>query len=118
VLSLVRRTRLTPALALVMQLCMAVLSVSGLLHADDDAICNPEVVLHNHATDRIGAPAGVGQPPDHCVICHNSSLRSLIADADAPEPTFAVRLAVDTVDRARPTDLARRHAARAPPPSA
>jgi hypothetical protein len=115
VLSHVRRTRLTPALALVMQLCMAVLSVSGLLHADDDTICNPEVVLHNHATDRIGAPSGTGQAPDHCFICHNSSLRSLIGAADVPEPTFTVRLTVSTVDRARPTDLARRHAARAPP---
>ena len=63
-----------------MQLCMAWLSVSALTHSgDDDAMCNPVVVLHNHSAHRIGVDHAVAPAPEHCFVCHNLSLRSLVS---------------------------------------
>jgi hypothetical protein len=76
-----------------MQLCMAWMSVSALVHSDDDdALCNPVVVVHDHSAHRIGTGSGHHDPaPDHCFICHNLSLRSLLASTSTWCPAVIER---------------------------
>lgn len=73
-----------------MQLCMAWMSVSALLHSDDDAVCNPVVVVHDHAAHHVGASSSTAGPQqDHCFICHSLSMRSLAVDAGINAPLIA-----------------------------
>lgn len=100
-----------------MQLCMAWMSVSALVHSDDDdAVCNPVVVLHDHAAHHIGAASDAVVPQqDHCFICHTLSMRSLAADAGIAAPLVASQsIATAFVLEATSTIVARRPA-RAPP---
>lgn len=100
-----------------MQLCMAWMSVSALVHSDDDdTLCNPVVVLHDHAAHHIGSASATDAPsPDHCFICHNLSLRSLVATADVVSPVVVERAFVQVVTTAADVTLASRKPARAPP---
>src|SRR3954453_14330058 len=76
------RHRIIHVLAFTMQLCMAWMSVSALVHSDDDdPLCNPVLVLHDHNAHHIGSAPGPASQPDHCFICHNLTLRSLVASA-------------------------------------
>lgn len=99
-----------------MQLCMAWLSVSALTHSgDDDAMCNPVVVLHNHSAHRIGVDHAVAPAPEHCFVCHNLSLRSLVSTTSVSVPTVDEH---EFVSRSLVFDdllLVARRSARAPP---
>gem|GEM_PF-4666016 len=111
-----RKTRLVQIVALTMQLCMASLSVSALTHSeDDDAVCHPVVVLHNHSAHRIGVDHAVAPAPEHCFICHNLSLRSLVSATSVSVPTVDEH---ELVSRSLVVDdllLVARRSARAPP---
>ena len=111
-----RKTRLVQIVALTMQLCMAWLSVSALTHSgDDDAMCNPVVVLHNHSAHRIGVDHAVAPAPEHCFVCHNLSLRSLVSTTSLSVPTVDEH---EFVSRSLVFDdllLVARRSARAPP---
>ncbi|MEQ1727114.1 MAG: hypothetical protein ABL982_01935 [Vicinamibacterales bacterium] len=111
-----RKTRLVQIVALTMQLCMAWLSVSALTHSeDDDAVCNPVVVLHDHAAHHIGIDRDAAQEADHCFICHNLSLRSLVSATGASVPAVDAH---ELASRSIVVDdvlLVARRPARAPP---
>jgi hypothetical protein len=116
VLRALKHRRLVQTVALVMQLCMAWLSESALLHnGDDDALCNPVLVVHDHNAHRIGASTGVDTQPDHCFICHNLSLRSLVASGNTATPVPAVHSVVLTQDLPVGVVLVAGRPARAPP---
>jgi hypothetical protein len=75
----IRRTRLAPLLSLFTLACVLCLSASTLLHSDaDDALCNPVVAVDDHAAHRVSTESG-SRPsePEHCAICHWSSLRTV-----------------------------------------
>jgi len=36
----------------------------------DDPVCNPAVVVHNHAAHRIAAATSGHAAPEHCAVCH------------------------------------------------
>ena len=88
VLRALRTRRFVHVLAFAMQLCMAWMSVCALVHnEDDDAICNPVVVLHDHNAHHIGSASDTGSPaPEHCFICHSLSLRLLAATSSLAAP--------------------------------
>jgi hypothetical protein len=80
-----RRTRLAPLLSLLTLACVVSLSASSLLHSDaDDTICNPVLVqdqVPDHgAFESLGADGGSPRSqPEHCAVCHWSSLRTVAA---------------------------------------
>lgn len=100
-----------------MQLCMAWMSVSALVHSeDDDTLCNPVVVLHDHAAHHIGGAAATDAPAqDHCFICHNLSLRSLVATTSLATPVVVEQPFVQAVTTVAGVTLTSRKPARAPP---
>ena len=112
-----RTRRLVRALALAMQLCMAWMSVSALVHSeDDDTLCNPVVVRHDHSAHHIGAAsASSGPADDHCFICHNLSLRSLVATASLAVPVVVAQPFAQRSTIAAGVTLVARRPARAPP---
>jgi len=102
--------------ALTMQLCMASLSVSALTHSeDDDAVCHPVVVLHDHNAHHIGVDHAVAPVPEHCFICHNLSLRSLVSAASVSVPTVDEHALVSRSLVVDDLLLVGRRSARAPP---
>ncbi|MFN7984297.1 MAG: hypothetical protein U0Q11_20825 [Vicinamibacterales bacterium] len=109
--------RFVQILALTMQLCMAWMSVSALLHDEnDDAVCNPVVVLHDHAAHHIGGASKDASPSqDHCFICHNLSLRSLVASVSLDAPVIASQSLAQTAVHAGSSAWVARRPARAPP---
>ena len=113
----IRRTRLAPLLSLFTLACVLSLSASTLLHSDaDDTICNPVVGIDDHTAHRIGTETG-SKPtePEHCAICHWSSLRTVetkvLTDVPGDE---GFQLLTTAVIPARSTTLSRQPA-RAPP---
>ena len=74
-----RRTRFASLLSLLTLVCVVSLSASTLLHSDaDDTICNPVLVVHDHAAHQAGAATATKtSEPEHCAICHWSSLRTV-----------------------------------------
>lgn len=100
-----------------MQLCMGWMSVSALVHSeDDDTLCNPVVVLHDHAAHHIGTASATDAPAqDHCFICHNLSLRSLVETAALVSPIIVEQPFVQAVTTVPDIALASRQPARAPP---
>jgi hypothetical protein len=36
----------------------------------DDVLCNPALVVHDHAAHRIAAASSVRPAPEHCFLCH------------------------------------------------
>jgi hypothetical protein len=99
-----------------MQLCMAWMSVSALLHSeDDDALCSPVLVLHDHNAHRIGTAHAGSDGPEHCFICHNLSLRSLVATAGVSQPASGTHSLAAVPDITPVVALAARRPARAPP---
>jgi len=91
--------------------------VASLIHNDnDDVLCQPELVVHNHAAHRIvGSSDSTRHTPEHCFICHWQSLRivSNVARLDIPSIT---KRAVADVTAARLSLAGRTHlASRAPP---
>ncbi len=114
--SRIRSRRVAPLLALALQLWLGWTSVSILLHDDsDDPVCNPVLVLHDQNAHHFGASKARDSQPDHCFICHNLSLRSLVATTAEWSPAAGIeQLAVDSTHAGSATVIARR-AARAPP---
>ena len=111
-----RKTRLVYILALTMQLCMGWLSVSALTHSeDDDAVCNPVVVLHDHNAHHIGIDHAVAPESEHCFICHNLSLRSLVSTTSASVPAVDEHELVGRSTLVDDVLLVARRPARAPP---
>ncbi|MBS1817874.1 MAG: hypothetical protein JSU08_08100 [Acidobacteria bacterium] len=111
-----RRRRLIHVLAFVMQLCMAWMSVSVLVHSeDDDVLCNPVLVVHDHSAHHIGAAPVSPSAPDHCFICHTQSLRSLGASIWVSSLTTAGQAVADVVGLSVGTTPLARRPARAPP---
>lgn len=100
-----------------MQLCMAWMSIAALVHSeDDDAICNPVVVLHDHNAHHMGAATDSSpSAPEHCFICHNLSLRSLISTASVAMPAIDAQSLASTPDVILGVTLVARRPARAPP---
>ena len=96
---------------------MAWTAVSALVHSeDDDALCNPVVVLHDHAAHRIGAPSSAHTPaPEHCFVCHNLSLRSLVATTSLASPLAIEQSMVQHTIVSAGVTLVARRPARAPP---
>jgi hypothetical protein len=109
--------RFLQVFALTMQMCMAWMSVSALLHSeDDDVLCNPVVVLHDHAAHHIGAePKTTALPPEHCFICHNLSLRSLVTTASIAAPDITSQLLAQVLVSSTTESSVARRPARAPP---
>ncbi len=111
-----RKARLVKILALTMQLCMAWLSVSTLTHSeDDDVLCNPVVVLHDHNAHHIGADRAAAPEADHCFVCHNLSLRSLVSAVSASVPAVDAHDLVASTTVVDDVLLAAQRPARAPP---
>lgn len=100
-----------------MQLSMAWMSISAFVHnEDDDRLCNPVVVLHDHSAHHIGAAAGTSGPAaDHCFICHNLSLRSLVATASFATPVAVAQPVAQMASLVAGVTLVERRPARAPP---
>lgn len=108
--------RLIKVLALTMQLCMAWMSVSALLHSEDDDACNPVVVLHDHAAHHIGGATQDASPsPEHCFICHNLSLRSLVSTTSLAAPAIDSQSLSQTAIISAANACVTRQPARAPP---
>lgn len=111
-----RTTTSVRTVALAMLLCMVSASVSALLHSeDDDVLCGVVVEHHDHTAHRIGGATAPTPQGDHCFICHNQSLRSLVAtgvSSSAPHTEAEVE-----ADHSPSTgvECPRRHSARAPP---
>lgn len=102
-------------LAVAMHLCVASLSTAALFHVDDDVLCNPVVVLHDHNAHHMGEAKDTEPEPNHCYICHNLSLRSLVETVRValPVPTVQTLAVVQQVDGGVTLDT--RRPARAPP---
>ena len=111
------RRRVVQVIALTMQVCMAWMSVSALLHSeDDDTVCNPVVVLHDHAAHHIGGATKDHAPSqDHCFICHNLSLRSLVESISLAAPAIASQSLAQTALSSATNAWVARRPARAPP---
>ena len=111
-----RRHRIVHVLAFTMQLCMAWMSVSALVHSDDDdPLCNPVLVLHDHNAHHIGSAPGSSSQPDHCFICHNLTLRSLVASATTVMADVAGQSFATASQVVAGVTLVARRPARAPP---
>ena len=99
-----------------MQLCMAWMSVSALVHSDDDdPLCNPVVVLHDHNAHHIGGASAASPQPDHCFICHNLTLRSLVASATTVLADVSGQSLATASQVVAGVTLVSRRPARAPP---
>ena len=71
-----------------MLVCVVSVSVSALLHSeDDDVLCSVVVEHHDHNAHRIGGASASTPGADHCFICHNQSLRSLVATGTVSSPS-------------------------------
>ena len=111
-----RHTIVLRLLAVALQLCLALLPVSALLHSeDDDVLCNPVVVLHDHNAHHIGDAGAQAPAPEHCFICHNLSLRSLVEAARSVQPAPSAEALVAESGLAAGIRLDTRQPARAPP---
>jgi hypothetical protein len=113
---LVRSRRIVPLLAIVLQLCLGWTSLAALLHDDnDDPACNPVLVLHDHNAHHVGARHGAPAESEHCFICHNQSLRSLVAGADSWTPAGTTEVLLADLDTGTSATVLARRPARAPP---
>jgi hypothetical protein len=115
-----RRASAIRAASVLTMFCVVLTSLSALVHDEsDDALCRIVVVdAHDHSDHRLtAAPSGRTDHEDHCISCHSTSLRPIVADSTAAAPaTVAVPLIAD-LHAPRGTDLLRRAPARAPPPA-
>jgi hypothetical protein len=117
-LRLVRQTRAFSLLALLVMLGSVPVAVTAVVHDDgDDAICQPQLVLHDHSAHRIGGARTTTVPqPQHCFVCHwLQSLQTVLAHTSQAIPSSDVHhLALSAApagDRRAASDLP----ARAPP---
>ena len=94
-ISLLRRWRVFPVIAMAMQLGLASLSVTTLVHEDDDAICDPQVVLHDHDGHGVRSDRTSPASPEHCFTCHSLSFRALLATVRVAPPSAEAGTQVD-----------------------
>ena len=104
-----------PILAMAMQLCLATLSVTTLVHADDDALCNPQLVLHDHDAHGVRGERTAPTAPEHCFICHSLSLRALLSTLRVAPPDPAVGIRAEGAVSVPVVAFRHRLPARAPP---
>jgi hypothetical protein len=78
-----RQSPLARTLPVAMFVCLVTVSTSSLLHSDDDVLCGAVLEAHDHSAHRIGAAKSSTPEADHCFICHNHSLRSLVSTGPA-----------------------------------
>jgi hypothetical protein len=103
-------------IALSLQLCLAWTSVSGFLHDEsDDPVCSPALVLHDHSAHHMGAAKGSALELRHCFICHNSSLRSLVAGTVEWMPAGAEQRLLSAATPLAGAEVTFPRPARAPP---
>ncbi len=110
-----RRTTLAGMLPFAMLVCLVTVSVSALLHSEDDALCGLIVEQHDHSAHRIGAAKGSTSDADHCFICHNQSLRSLVSTGPVTSACLGETRHYAEHGVAVGAELPRRQPARAPP---
>jgi hypothetical protein len=117
-LRFVGQTRAFSVVALLVMLGGVPVAVTGLVHDDaDDAICQPQLVLHDHSAHRIGGARTTSAPENqHCVVCHwLQSLHTVLAGTSHAIPSSDVQhlplSALPAGDRRAVSDLP----ARAPP---
>lgn len=112
-----RRTTLARVLLpFAMLVCLVTVSVSALLHSeDDDALCGVLVEHHDHSAHRIGAPKAPSSEADHCFICHNQSLRSLVSTVLAVSACLGESRHYAEHGVVAGVELPRQQPARAPP---
>jgi hypothetical protein len=104
-----------PILAMAMQLCLATLSVTTQVHADDDALCNPQLVLHDHDGHGVHGDRTAPAAPEHCFICHSLSLRALLSTLRVAPPDTSVGTRTDFAVAVPYVAFQHRLPARAPP---
>lgn len=112
-----RRARFVRLLSVATLCCVVALSASSLFHHDDgDVDCGPLLVVHDHNAHRLLPDTGSSStPPEHCYLCHWSSLRTLQASVQLHAPATGSRtLASVEADELTPTSTGRQPA-RAPP---
>jgi hypothetical protein len=113
----IRHTRFASLLSVAALVCVLSLSASTLLHTDnDDTICNPAVVVQDHAAHRVAdQPAPTSNNPEHCAVCHWLSLRTVptesLTDLSGAEGSRLFTITVLAFTSATAT----RRPARAPP---
>ncbi len=117
-LRFVRQTRAFSVFALLVMLGSMPVAVTALVHDDaDDAICQPQLVLHDHSAHRIGGARTTPAPESqHCVVCHwLQSLQTVLAGTSHAIPSSDVQHLASSAppagDRRAASDLP----ARAPP---
>ena len=112
-----RRTWFARLLSVATLLCVVTLSTSSLVHHDDgDADCGPLLIVHDHSAHRfVPDAASSAEQPEHCYLCHWSSLRTVEAAVPfhAPMPDSRRLASVDAVELFPVADA--RQPARAPP---
>lgn len=94
VIGALRRTRLAWLFAAVAIFATMPVTVSSLLHnEDDDALCNPAVVVHDASAHSIGASETTLPDSEHCVLCHAlQSLRGVQSAVRFTPPSVNARL--------------------------
>lgn len=65
-----RRSRLTFWLAICALLTTLPASFASWHDVGDDPLCNPAIVVHDHAAHQIAAATTSPSVPEHCAICH------------------------------------------------
>jgi hypothetical protein len=117
-LRLVRQTRAFSVFALLVMLGSVPVAVTALVHDDaDDAICQPQLVLHDHTAHRIGGARTTPAPEtQHCVVCHwLQSLQTTAPSAIVGQPATDCHQLTVTTTPATLSSVASARAARAPP---
>jgi hypothetical protein len=112
-----RRTRFSALLSAATLLCVASLSIASAFHNDtDDPDCNPPLVFHNHAAHHFIAQNGSStSTPDHCYLCHWTSLRIVHAVSQFYAPSAGSRVLARTVFVGTARGILAGQPSRAPP---
>ncbi len=117
-LRLLRRVRAFALFALLVMLGSVPVAVTALVHDDaDDAICQPQLVLHDHSAHRIGGARTTTVPESqHCVVCHwLQSLQTVLAATVHSIPSSDVQHLASCAPPAGDRRAASNLPARAPP---
>jgi hypothetical protein len=111
------RVRIRSLVAVATVVSLLSLSVAASVHnGNDDPDSGPQLTLHNHAAHRLAASASSSPTaPEHCFLCHWTSLRTLQATVQVyiPEVKSGTFVASASLGTARATLLS--PSLRAPP---
>lgn len=91
-----RRRRSAFWLAFVALLATVPASFQSWHDLDDDPLCNPAIVVHDHAAHQIAAATPSPLASEHCAVCHwlqtlrgTTSVDGFIAPSDSSASLFA-----------------------------